>query len=64
MANIMEILPEQCQHITEHDCLFEVVEDILSLDQQFETFCYTEHKHFHFEHEIDPENKFFLLCCQ
>ena len=59
MANIMKILPEQCQHLTEHDCLIEVGEDILSLDQQFETFCYTEHKHFDFEHEIDPDNKFF-----
>ena len=59
MANIMKILPEQCQHQTEHDCLIEVGEDILSLDQKFETFCYTEHKHFDFEHEIDPENKFF-----
>ena len=57
----MKILPEQCQHQTEHDCLIEVGEDILSLDQQFETFCYTEHKHFDFEHEIDPENKFFIL---
>ena len=52
-------MPEQCQHLTEHDCLFEVGEDILSLDQQFETFCYTEHKQFDFEHEIDPENIFF-----
>ena len=39
--------------------LIEVGEDILSLDQQFETFCYTEHKQFDFEHEIDPENNFF-----
>ena len=59
MTNIIKILPEQCQHLSEHDCLIEVDEDILSLDQQFETFCYTEHKHFDFEHEIDPENKFF-----
>ena len=59
MTNIIKILPEQCQHLTEHDCLIEVGEDILSLDQQFETFCYTEHKHFDFEHKIDPENKFF-----
>ena len=61
MANIIKILPEQCQHLTEHDCLIEVGEDILSLDQQFETFCYAEHKHLYFEHEIDPENKFFIL---
>ena len=59
MTNIIKILPEQYQHLSEHDCLIEVGEDILSLDQQFETFCYTEHKHFDFEHEIDPENKFF-----
>ena len=59
MTNIIKILPEQCQHLSEHDCLIEVGEDILSLDQQFETFCYTEHKHFDFEHEIDPENRFF-----
>ena len=41
--------------------LIEVGEDILSLDQQFETFCYTEHKHFKFELEIDPENKISIL---
>ena len=59
MANIIKILHEQCQHLTKHDCSIEVGEDILSLDQQFETFCYTEHKHFDFEHEFYPENKFF-----
>ena len=59
MANIIKILPEQCQHPTEHDCLIEVGEDISSLDQQFETFCYTEHKQSDFEHEIDPDNNFF-----
>ena len=59
MTNIIKILPEQYQHLSEHDCLIEVGEDILSLDPQFETFCYTEHKHFDFEHEIDTENKFF-----
>ena len=44
MANIIKILPGQCQHLTKHDSLIEVGEDILSMDQQFEIFCYTEHK--------------------
>ena len=39
--------------------LIEVGEDILSLDQKFETFCYTEHKRFDLKHEMDPDNKFF-----
>ena len=47
--------------LTVHDCLIEVGDDILSLDQQFETFCYTEHKHFDFENETDPENMFLIL---
>ena len=55
MANIIKILPEQCQHLTKHECLIEVGEDILSLDQQFETFYYTENKLFDFEDEIDTE---------
>ena len=53
MASIIKILPEQCQHLAMHDCLFEVGEDILSMNQQFEIFCYTEHKHLEFEHDID-----------
>ena len=59
MANNIKILPEQCLHLTKHDCLIEVGEDILSLDQQFETFCYTEHKQFDFEHEIYPVRNIF-----
>ena len=31
MANTIKILPEQCQHLTEHDCLIEVGEDIMIL---------------------------------
>ena len=59
MANIIKILSEQCQHLSKHDCLTEIGEDILSLDQQFEIFCYTEHKYFDFEHVIDSESNFF-----
>ena len=40
MANITKILPEQSQHLTKYDCSIEVGENISSLDQQFETFCY------------------------
>ena len=61
MANIVKIWVEQCQHLAKHDCLIEVGEDILSLDQQFETFCYTEHIHFDFDREIDSENIFYSV---
>ena len=50
MANIVKILPENSEHLTNHDCLIEVSEDILFLHQKFETFCYTEHNHIEFEH--------------
>ena len=54
MANTMKILSEQSHHPTKHDCLDEVGDVILFLDQQFETFCYTEHNQFEYEiyHEI------------
>ena len=55
MANTMKILSEQCHHPTKHDCLVEVGDVILFLDQQFETFCYTEHNQFEFEYEIYHE---------
>ena len=55
MANTMKILSEQCHHPTKHDCLVEVGDAILFLDQQFETFCYTEHNQFEFEYEIYHE---------
>ena len=62
MDNIINILPEQSQHLTKYDHLIEVGEDISSQDQHSETFCYIEQKHFTFEHEIDPENNFFNSC--
>ena len=55
MANTMKVLSKQSNHPTKHDCLIEVGDVILSLDQQFETFCYTEHNQFEFEYEIYPE---------
>ena len=45
MANI-NISLVQCRRLNRHSCLFEVGVDILSLNQQFETIFYTEHKHF------------------
>ena len=55
MANTMKILSEQSHHPTKHDCLVKVGDVILFLDQQFETFCYTEHNQFVFENEIYHE---------
>ena len=54
MANSMRILSEQSHHPTKHDRLVEVGDVILFLDQQFETFSYTEHNKFEYEiyHEI------------
>ena len=61
MANTMKILSEESHHPTKHDCLVEVGDVILFLDQQFETFCYTEHNQFEFEYEIYPEIIFLIL---
>ena len=54
MANTMRILSEQSHHPTKHDRLVEVGHVILFMDQQFETFSYTEHNQFEYEiyHEI------------
>ena len=61
MANTMKILSEESHHPTKHDCLVEVGDVILFLDQQFETFCYTEHNQFEFDYEIYPEIIFLIL---
>ena len=61
MANTMKILYEESHHPTKHDCLVEVGDVILFMDQQFETFCYTEHNQFEFEYEIYPEIIFLIL---
>ena len=55
MFNTMKILSEQSHHPTKHDRLVEVGDVILFLDQQFETFSYTEHNQFEFEYDIYHE---------